>query len=87
VLSRRPDFFSGLLCPCSARSLFQPHTEIIRKRRLAKTTEFERLVKIQEAEARTAHFPGAGQLAVVDGGLASTNKRAAPARVVRHVVL
>src|SRR5713101_6219994 len=32
--------------------LFKPHTEIIRKGRLARPTEFGRLVKIQEAEAQ-----------------------------------
>jgi IS5 family transposase len=33
-------------------SLVEPHTEIIRKGKLAKPTEFGRLVKIQEAEAQ-----------------------------------
>ena len=33
-------------------SVFEPHTEIIRKGKLAKPTEFGRLVKIQEAEAQ-----------------------------------
>jgi IS5 family transposase len=33
-------------------SLFEPHTEIIRKGKLAKPTEFGRLVKIQEAEGQ-----------------------------------
>jgi transposase, IS5 family len=33
-------------------SLFEPHTEILRKGKLAKPTEFGRLVKIQEAEAQ-----------------------------------
>jgi IS5 family transposase len=33
-------------------SLFESHTEIIRKGKLAKPTEFGRLVKIQEAEAQ-----------------------------------
>jgi hypothetical protein len=33
-------------------SLFEPHTEIIRKGKLAKPTEFGRVVKIQEAEAQ-----------------------------------
>ena len=33
-------------------SLFEPHTEIIRKGKLAKPTEFGRRVKIQEAEAQ-----------------------------------
>jgi hypothetical protein len=33
-------------------SLFEAHTEILRKGKLAKPTEFGRLVKIQEAEAQ-----------------------------------
>jgi IS5 family transposase len=33
-------------------SLFEPHTDIIRKGKLARPTEFGRLVKIQEAEAQ-----------------------------------
>jgi hypothetical protein len=33
-------------------SVFEPHTEILRKGKLAKPTEFGRLVKIQEAEAQ-----------------------------------
>ena len=33
-------------------SLFEPHTDIIRKGKLTKPTEFGRLVKIQEAEAQ-----------------------------------
>jgi IS5 family transposase len=33
-------------------SLFEPHSEIIRKGKLVKPTEFGRLVKIQEAEAQ-----------------------------------
>jgi IS5 family transposase len=35
-----------------ARRLFEPYTEIIRKGKLAKPTEFGRLLKIQEAEAQ-----------------------------------
>jgi IS5 family transposase len=38
--------------PGTVVSLFEPHTEIIRKGKLAKPTEFGRLVKIQEAEAQ-----------------------------------
>jgi IS5 family transposase len=38
--------------PGKAVSLFEPHTEIFRKGKLAKPTEFGRLVKIQEAEAQ-----------------------------------
>jgi IS5 family transposase len=38
--------------PDKVVSLFEPHTEIIRKGKLAKPTEFGRLVKIQEAEAQ-----------------------------------
>jgi transposase, IS5 family len=38
--------------PAKVVSLFEPHTEIIRKGKLAKPTEFGRLVKIQEAEAQ-----------------------------------
>jgi len=38
--------------PGKVVSLFAPHTEIIRKGKLAKPTEFGRLVKIQEAEAQ-----------------------------------
>ena len=34
-------------------SLFEAHTEIVHKGKLAKPTEFGRLVKIQEAEAPT----------------------------------
>ena len=37
--------------PGKVVSLFEAHTEIIRKGKLAKPTEFGRLVKIQEAEA------------------------------------
>jgi transposase, IS5 family len=38
--------------PGKVVSLFEPHTEIIRKGKLAKPTEFGRLVKIQEAESQ-----------------------------------
>jgi IS5 family transposase len=38
--------------PGKVVSLFESHTEIIRKGKLAKPTEFGRLVKIQEAEAQ-----------------------------------
>src|SRR5205823_9974252 len=38
--------------PGKVVSLFEPHTEIIRKGKLAKPTEFGRLVKIQETEAQ-----------------------------------
>src|SRR5438132_7777376 len=38
--------------PGKVVSLFEPHTDIIRKGKLASPTEFGRLVKIQEAEAQ-----------------------------------
>lgn len=38
--------------PGKVLSVFEPHTEIIRKGKLAKPTEFGRVVKIQEAEAQ-----------------------------------
>src|SRR5258707_7163026 len=38
--------------PHKVVSVFEPHTEILRKGKLAKPTEFGRLVKIQEAEAQ-----------------------------------
>jgi IS5 family transposase len=38
--------------PAKVVSVFEPHTEIIRKGKLAKPTEFGRLVMIQEAEAQ-----------------------------------
>jgi len=38
--------------PAKVVSLFEPHTDIIRKGKLTKPTEFGRLVKIQEAEAQ-----------------------------------
>jgi IS5 family transposase len=38
--------------PGKVLSLFEPHTEILRKGKLAKPTEFGRVVKIQEAEAQ-----------------------------------
>jgi len=38
--------------PGKVVSLFEPHTDIIRKGKLARPTEFGRLVKIQEAEAQ-----------------------------------
>ena len=38
--------------PAKVVSVFEPHTEIIRKGKLAKPTEFGRRVKIQEAEAQ-----------------------------------
>jgi IS5 family transposase len=38
--------------PGKVVSLFEPHSEIIRKGKLAKPTEFGRVVKIQEAEAQ-----------------------------------
>ena len=38
--------------PGKVVSLFEPHTDIIRKGKLTKPTEFGRLVKIQEAEAQ-----------------------------------
>jgi transposase, IS5 family len=33
-------------------SLFEPHTEVIRKGKASKPTEFGKMVKIQEAEAQ-----------------------------------
>lgn len=38
--------------PHKVVSVFEPHTEILRKGKLAKPTEFGRLVKVQEAEAQ-----------------------------------
>jgi transposase, IS5 family len=38
--------------PDKVVSLFEPHTQIVRKGKLARPTEFGRLVKIQEAEAQ-----------------------------------
>jgi IS5 family transposase len=38
--------------PGKARSVFEPHTEAIRKGKKLKPTEFGKLVKIQEAEAQ-----------------------------------
>ncbi len=38
--------------PAKVVSVFEPHTEIIRKGKLAKPTEFGRLLMIQEAEAQ-----------------------------------
>ena len=38
--------------PGKVVSLFEPHTDIIRKGKLARPTEFGRVVKIQEAEAQ-----------------------------------
>jgi len=38
--------------PGKVVSLFEPHTEIIGKGKLAKPTEFGRVVKIQEAEGQ-----------------------------------
>jgi IS5 family transposase len=38
--------------PGKVASLCGPHTEILRKGKLARPTEFGRLVKIQEAEAQ-----------------------------------
>jgi transposase, IS5 family len=38
--------------PGKVVGLFEPHSEIIRKGKLARPTEFGRLVKIQEAEAQ-----------------------------------
>jgi IS5 family transposase len=37
-------------------SLFEPHTEVIRKGKAAKPTEFGKMVKIQEAEAQIVTF-------------------------------
>jgi IS5 family transposase len=43
-------------------SLFEPHTEIIRKGKAAKPTEFGKMVKIQEAEAQiVTHYEVYGQ--------------------------
>jgi IS5 family transposase len=38
--------------PAKVVSLFEPHTEVIRKGKAAKPTEFGKLIKIQEAEAQ-----------------------------------
>ena len=38
--------------PDKLLSLFEPHTEAIRKGKVVKPTEFGKLVKIQEAEAQ-----------------------------------
>ena len=78
--------------------MFEPHTEILRKGKLAKPTEFGRLVKIQEAEAqfitdyhvceRRESDRALWVPALADGGFASPmNDHAARARGVRHVVL
>src|SRR5256885_16453728 len=40
--------------PGKVVSLFEPHTDIIRKGKLTKPTQFGRLVKIQEAEAQVS---------------------------------
>jgi IS5 family transposase len=41
--------------PDKVLSLFEPHTEVIRKGKAARPTEFGKLVKIQEAEAQFHH--------------------------------
>jgi IS5 family transposase len=43
-------------------SLFEPHTEVIRKGKASKPTEFGRMVKIQEAEAQiVTHYEVYGE--------------------------
>jgi IS5 family transposase len=48
--------------PAKLVSLFEPHTEVIRKGKAAKPTEFGKMVKIQEAEAQiVTHYEVYGE--------------------------
>jgi len=43
--------FQGITqLPCKIVSVFEPHTEIIRKGKVSKPTEFGKLVQVSEAE-------------------------------------
>src|SRR5438128_4477751 len=55
--------------PDKVVSLFEPHTDIIRKGKLTKPTEFGRLVKIQEAEAQFITDYAVCERRQADGGL------------------
>src|SRR3989442_12443361 len=55
--------------PGKVVSLFEPHTDIIRKGKLTKPTEFGRLVKIQEAEAQFITDYAVCERRQADGGL------------------
>src|SRR5207245_147020 len=55
--------------PDKVVSLFEPHTDIIRKEKLTKPTEFGRLVKIQEAEAQFITDYAVCERRQADGGL------------------
>jgi IS5 family transposase len=74
-------------------SLFEPHSEIIRKGKLAKPTEFGRLVKIQEAEAQfitdyaVCETAPRSSPSPTAASPRARNERAAQDRGVRHVVL
>ena len=48
--TRERIFAGNTRTPGKIVSLFEPHTEVIRKRKAAKPTEFGKMVKIQEAE-------------------------------------
>ena len=50
--TRERIFKGNTYTPGKLVSLFEPHTEIIRKGKAAKPTEFGKMVKIQEAEAQ-----------------------------------
>lgn len=72
--------------PDKVLSIFGPHTEVIRKGKAAKPTEFGKVVKIQEAEGRI--ITDYEVCAIRVPGFASpANERAATDRGVKHVVL
>jgi IS5 family transposase len=50
--ARERTFKGNTHVPDKLVSLFEPHTEVIRKRKAAKPTEFGKMVKIQEVEAQ-----------------------------------
>ena len=50
--TRERIFKGNTHAPGKLVSLFEPHTEVIRKGKAAKPTEFGKMVKIQEAEAQ-----------------------------------
>jgi len=70
--------------PGKVVSLFEPHTDIIRKGKLTKPTEFGRLVKIQEAEANSSPITrcvSAGRLTALCGprrSIGTSSSLAAP---------
>ena len=96
VKQTRARIFEGLThFPGKVVSVFEPHTEIIRKGKLSKPTEFGKLVEVQEAENqiiteyRVTERPSDRELLVpaVGGTSAASRTPAAPGGCRRGLLL